>query len=219
MTRRRRPVGHPSTVTNSAYFAEIKACIESGWPAPAIIAHLKQIGAPADQIPAERALTRWRAKHLPSAVVLPHKVIADKLKGVDYKVDVLRTLSRLVPLMEDRVAAGIEAEGKMMGGLPSEATDKAAATLLAFLRDLRQVQQDLGLLPSKPNGPLVLNGQGGKVLVLESSEDLRDLLELEALEKKQLVEGQAVDAPAQIVRQAEETSVQAGGAAADRVSS
>jgi hypothetical protein len=44
-------------------------------------------------LPSKTTIQRWKKKFMPEAMVIPSKLIQEKLKGVDYKVDVLKHLS------------------------------------------------------------------------------------------------------------------------------
>ena len=90
-----------------------------------------------------------------SAMVLPPTIIQQKLKGIDFKVDVIGHLSRLVALCEDRVGRGIASEEKDFGGMPVPGNDGVMQTYLHALAQYVEVAQDLGIMKSRPQAPLI----------------------------------------------------------------
>lgn len=151
MVRRKKRRLHRSTVPRYIHFAELKDCLASGWSAPATREYLeRRYGT--DGLPGVKAIIRWRNKEMPIAAIIPHRVIAEKLKGVEYKVDSLAHLSRLVVMMEDRVGRAIEAEHSF-AGVPLPITDGVVRTYLETLGEFVDVAQKLGVLPAPPIGP------------------------------------------------------------------
>lgn len=144
-----------STVRAYPHFEELRDCLSSGWPATVAKDYLiERYGS--EGVPHTKAITRWRDKHLDVAVrVLPHSVIATKLKGVQFKVDVIGHLSRLIALCEDRVGRGLDQEDKLFGGMPLAINDNVMQTYLHALAQYVQVAQDLGILKSRPQVPFI----------------------------------------------------------------
>ena len=141
-----------STVFKYWHFDDLKACLESGWSPEGTHSYLEQVHGEDGGIPSMVAIRKWRNKHLPTAVVIPHEFIREKLQGVDYKVDVIKHLSRLIPLLEERMARGLNQEETNFGGLPLPINDQVIKTYLEALRDWVSVAQDLGLMkaPAPP---------------------------------------------------------------------
>lgn len=136
-----------STVAQYKYLRELKDCLNSGWPAGATREYLiERYGKDA---PGERAIERWRKKHLPEAAIVPHRIISEKLKGVQYKVDMIGHLGRLIVMLEDRIGRALEREGEL-GGYLLSATDQAVQVYLSALRDWMDVAQDLGVVKAPP---------------------------------------------------------------------
>lgn len=144
--KKKKRVRDQSVVKMYPYFTDLKACLESGWSPEMAYEYLEKRYGEQVKTPSAVSIRKWRDKYLPTATVVPHKFILEKLKGVDYKVDVLRNLSRLVPLMEERVARSLDQEENSFGGLPITITDSAVRTYLETLRSYVEVAQDLGLL-------------------------------------------------------------------------
>jgi len=144
-----------STVKLYEHFVDLRDCLASGWPVPTTHEYLvEKYGA--DGVPAETAIRRWRDKHMMnSATVLPPTIIQQKLKGVDFKVDIISHLSRLIALCEDRVARGLNQEDTLFGGMPLAVNDGVMQTYLHALAQYVQVAQDLGILKSRPQVPLI----------------------------------------------------------------
>ena len=144
-----------STVASYEHFVELKNCLASGWPSTTTREYLIEKNGP-DRVPSEIAIQRWRTKHMAnSAMVLPPQIIRDKLKGIDFKVDVISHLSRLIALCEDRVARGLNQEDSLFGGMPLAINDAVMGTYLHALAQYVQVAQDLGILKFRPQVPLI----------------------------------------------------------------
>lgn len=138
-----------STVFKYQYYEDLKACLQSGWSPEGTHKYCDNLYGSAPSI---MAIRRWRDKHMPTAMVIPHQFIMDKLNGVDYKVDILKHLSRLVPLLEERMARGLSQEVNSFGGLPLPVNDGVIRIYLEALRDWKTVAQDLGIMqaPAPP---------------------------------------------------------------------
>lgn len=163
---RTRDAAGVGVVQGSRYFQEIQDCLRSGWTPEAVYAVLRQRWGPLAKLPSIRTLRYYRHKYVPTAAVLPHRFIVEKLRGLDYKVDLLVMLSRLLPLLENRVAAALELEEKQLTGMPVDATDKAVATFLQASSRWWSVAADLGLVP-RPPAPAITVNEETKMLVLD----------------------------------------------------
>jgi len=161
MTRRYRKkdteywrVRDKSDVAMYEHFVELKNCLASGWPSTTTREYLLEKHG-TEGLPSEISIQRWREKHLMnSATVLPPTIIREKLKGIDFKVDVISHLSRLIAICEDRVARGLNQEDTLFGGMPLAINDSVMQTYLRALAQYVQVAQDLGILKSRPQVPL-----------------------------------------------------------------
>ena len=178
----------PSSIDRSRHKQEIIECLESGWSPETITFWLKRRFGDGDpDVPSIRPIYRYRKYHISSNRLVPTSVIKQQLKGIDYKVDLLGTLARIIWVLEDRVANNWEREKETSGGVASPNTDRAALTLLEYLREYRRVAQDLGLLPSRPDSLQVEMHQTQAIVV--SHEDVKDLAEALALTKGSLSPG------------------------------
>ena len=129
------------------HFDELKVYLANGWSAPSIHAYLeRQYGT--EGLPSIRAIQRWKNNHMPEAMVIPHRLIKTKLKGVNYKVDLLRQLARLIPLLEDRVCRGLEEE-LAIGGWPLPNNDDIIRQYLEVLEEYAQLERDFGILSTR----------------------------------------------------------------------
>lgn len=165
-----------STVYAYLHFEDLKACLESGWSPEGTHAYLEQVFVEDGGIPSMVAIRKWRDKHMPTARVIPHEFITKKLQGVDYKVDVIKHLSRLIPLLEERVARGLNQEEVTFGGLPLPINDQVVKTYLEALRDWVKVAQDLGLM--KAPAPPIIDARTQNVnFTVESARELKVVLE------------------------------------------
>lgn len=134
-----------SQVARYAHFEELVSCLESGWSPAKVHEFLVLRHGTA---PEEWTIRRWRDAHIPEAKVLPPRVMQEKLKGLDYKVDALGNLSRLVVMLEDRFARWYEQEMTM--GMVLPANDGTVRVYLEALRDYVSVAQDLGIMKAPP---------------------------------------------------------------------
>jgi len=130
---------------------------------------------PPGEIPSYKTLERWRKHNLPECRVLPQSLIDEKLEGLEAKIDLLRELAELAPLLEQRAKRSIELETTMFGGLASPNTSKAIQDYLEVLREWKRTAQDLGQMPSPPP---VEQSFTQNILMVKSEEELRKLLEL-----------------------------------------
>ena len=166
--------GDNSTVRSYKHFEELRDCLQSGWSVPKVIEYMMERHGP-EGVPHEKAIQRWRNVHMTvERMVLPHQVIERKLKGVDYKVDVIGHLSRLIVLCEDRLARGINSEEKDFGGMPVPGNDGVIQVYLQAMRDYVKVAQDLGLLKSPPPVPLIDARSQNMYVTPEVMKALRD---------------------------------------------
>lgn len=141
-------MGRRSSVLRSRHRKLIDECLASGWSPETVAWWLKfQYGEADEDIPSPWAIRRYRDRHLPTSRVVPPSLIRERLKGVDYQVDLLRTLARIIWALEQRFGTSWEQDERLLGGLASPSTLKAAQVLLEALRDFRVVAQDLGLFP------------------------------------------------------------------------
>ena len=148
--RRSKTERDRSTVVHYLYFDDLLACLESGWSPASTRGYLEDVHGDGPEVPGEMAIRRWRDRHLPTAKVIPPEFINEKLKGVDYKVDVLKHLSRMIPILEDRVARGLKQEMENFGGMPLPLNEGVVRTYLDALRDWLKVAQDLGIVKAPP---------------------------------------------------------------------
>ena len=152
--KRLKQPGDMTTVRQYRHFDELLSCLQSGWSAPTVHAYL--VERHGDKVPHEKAIQRWRNNHMPEgSMIVPHQIITRKLKGVDYKVDVIRHLSRLIAICEDRMARGIDSEETDFGGMPVSGTDGVIQTYLQAMAQYVRVAQDLGLMKARPQVPLI----------------------------------------------------------------
>ena len=87
--------------------------------------------------------------------MVPYQVIQRKLKGVDYKVDVIGHLSRLIALCEDRMARGLNQEDSLFGGMPLAVNDGVMQVYLQAIAQYVKIAQDLGIMKAPPQVPLI----------------------------------------------------------------
>ena len=136
------------------HFGELRDCLQSGWAATATREYLIERFGP-EGVPSERSIQRWREHHLDStARIVPHEVIEKKLKGIDFKVDVIAHLSRLIKLLEDRIGAGIALEDSS-GGMILPTTERAVDSYLQVIDRYVKVAQDMGIMKARPQVPLI----------------------------------------------------------------
>ena len=139
-----------STVFNYANFDELHSCLLSGWSPATTREYLVNRFNDDPGLPSEYAIRRWREKHQPTASVLPPEFIRKKLEQLDYKVDTLAHLSRMIRLQEDRLARALKQEEENFSGLPLTLTDTVLReyreTILAYWK----IAQDLGYVKALP---------------------------------------------------------------------
>ena len=182
-------MARPSSILRSRHREEINECLKSGWSPDFINLWLKlQCRDEAAEIPSVRAMYRYRKRYIPVDQVVPASVIKEKLKGIEYKVDLLPILARAIWALEQRFGANWEREQDTANGVASPNTDRAAATLLEYLREYRRVAQDLGIMPAQDDRLQVEMQHTQRLEVRE--EDLPDLIEALKLAKGQLPPGQ-----------------------------
>ena len=140
------PVKDRSKVRHYTHFDELFDCLASGWSAPAIHEYLsRRFGTRG--LPGISGINDWRKKNMPEVKVLTNDYIRMKLGDLDYKVDIVKHLSRLVPLMEDRMARGLSQEENTFCGLPLQANDGVTRVYMEAVMNLYKVMQDLGIMP------------------------------------------------------------------------
>jgi hypothetical protein len=187
-----------STVINCAYFDEIQDCIASGWPPRTVREYLvRRYGE--NGIPSDSALKRWKAKYMPEAKVLPHAIIMEKLKGINYKVDLFSHLSRLIPLLEERLGRGLKTEKDMMD-IPLEVNEGVIRSYLDSMEMWLRIAQQLGVMPKPiPAGPLIDARTQSLNMPLATDPDIAAALERTmkySLEKEKLKELRIANDPA-----------------------
>lgn len=155
-----------TAVGRSPHAREIKDRFESGWSASSVLAYLHW-RFPNEKHPGLSSLASWRKHRMPTTVVVPHALLAAKLRGIDYTVDLIGHLSRLVYLLEQRVFGALSVEESLMQGVPIQATDRAVETYLEALRDWRSCAEDLGLVPRRDKSPINVIGQQNNLNVLD----------------------------------------------------
>jgi len=160
-----------STVARYEQLEELEDCLRSGWSAAMVHEYLeKRFGSS----PHPRAIQRWREKKRIEVAVIPHQMIEKKLKGLNYKVNLLQLLSRLIPLCEERVGRALQNEEEVLGGMVTSMTDQAIKTYLEALREYKAVCQDLGIMP-KVQTPLIDARTQTLAVTPEMLDELREL--------------------------------------------
>jgi len=146
-----------STVRAYKYFTEVRDCLQSGWSAPKTREYMIELHG-LEGVPHEKAISRWREKHLDvTRVIVPHQIITRKLKGIDYKVDVIGHLSRLIALCEDRVGRGMQSEETDFGGMPVPGNDGVIQVYLQVMAQYVKVAQDLGIMKAPAPSPFLID--------------------------------------------------------------
>ena len=175
-------MARPSSILRSRHKEEIEECLKSGWSPETVVWWLRlRYGAHGPDLPSPRALYRYRQRHIPKDKIVPASLIREKLKEVDYQVDLLQTLGRATWALEQRLVCSWRGEQEMSNVVLSPHTDRAALTLLEFLREYRRVAQDLGIMPAHPEQLRMELHQTQEIVV--SPEQLSDLAEAVALAK------------------------------------
>mgnify|MGYP001581332187 CR=1 FL=1 len=180
--KRAKKPGDRSTVFNYKQFDELLACLQSDWPSTTTRQYLIDRFGP-EGVPGLKAICRWREKHLDVASrVIPHSIIQKKLKGVQFKVDVIGHLSRLVALCEDRMARGLEQEEQF--GMPLAVNDGVMQVYLQAIRDYVKVAQDLGIMKAPVPSPFLIDARTQQLIVTpETLQSLRETVkEIKKLE-------------------------------------
>ncbi len=150
--RDRKPVDK-STVAQYKYFEELKHCLGSNWSSTGTREYLIERYGP-DGVPSKIAIQRWRSKNLETLPrVIPHEVIEKKLKGVDYRVDLLKHWSRMVYLTGERMLQMYDVEEK--SGVPFSMNDGVYDVYMRALEKYTKLAQDLGIVRSAPVAPLI----------------------------------------------------------------
>lgn len=165
-----------SSVFAYASFDELKACLLSGWSPATTREYLVNRFNDDPGIPSEVAIRKWRDKHCPTAAVIPPEFIRKKLSELDYKVDTLAHLSRMIRLQEDRLSRALDQEEKNFDGLPLPVTDtilrEYRETLLAYWK----IAQDLGYVKSPPP-PIIDMRTQNNYYTLEAMRELKVVAE------------------------------------------
>ena len=181
-------MARPSSILRSRHKEEIEECLRSGWSPETVVWWLKRRDGDDDpDAPSVRAVYRYRKQHIPTNAIVPASILRQKLKDLDYKVDLLNTLGRISWALEQRFATSWEREQEKSQALATPNTDRAALTLLEYLREYRAVAQDLGIMPAQAEQLRVEMYHTQTFEVRE--EDLPELVEALALTKGRLPPG------------------------------
>ena len=181
-------MARPSSILSSRHKEEIVDLLRSGWSPETVVWWLeRRYGDEDAEVPSVRAVYRYRKRHIPIDAFVPASIIREKLKDLDYKVDLLNTKGRMIWALEQRVAACWQAEQEKSGVLGSPNTDRAALTLLEYPKEYRRVAQDLGIMPAQAEH-LRVEMHHTQILELRE-EDLPELVEALALTKRRLPPG------------------------------
>jgi hypothetical protein len=103
-----------------------------------------------------RMLKRYKDM-LPPHLFLPPTYLAELTKGVQVHVDVVSKLGALIRYQEMRISQFAPKEKDWPLGITSEQQRKEVLTLAQLLKDMRDTQIALGLLPGVLPGTAVLN--------------------------------------------------------------
>lgn len=136
-----------STVTTYEHFRDVKECLASGWSCEYLREYLTQRYG-SHGVPGLRALQRWKAKNMPTAKIIPSHIIDDKLKGVDYQVDIIKHMSRYVFLLEDRFLRWWDKEEKLDLVMPQN--DGPSREYREAMGQWLKAAQDLGIVRAPP---------------------------------------------------------------------
>ncbi len=83
-------MARPSSILRSRHKEEIEECLRSGWSPETVVWWLKlRYGEEDSDVPSARAVYRYRERHIPIDAFVPASIIREKLKDLDYKVDLL----------------------------------------------------------------------------------------------------------------------------------
>lgn len=96
-------MGRKSSVIGSQHEREIKAFLRSGWAPERIHSYLVALHGEGSGVPSAKAMGRFRATHIPPAMILPESVIKRAMRGLRYRVDTLKVLDRLIWAQEERI--------------------------------------------------------------------------------------------------------------------
>ena len=170
-----------SFVLQSTFKDEIEECLRSGWSPERIVWFLKRMyGTDHPGIPSSRTLYRFREKHIGLGSIVPANLIKKRLQNTTYKIDLLAELAQIAWALSERVASAWQRE-QDSGSLSAE-TDRAAQTLLQYLREYKQVAQDLGVMPVRTDQVRLEVESVEKLEIRE--EDMPDLVDALTLTKR-----------------------------------
>lgn len=96
-------------------------------------------------LPSARTISRWRDRHMPAAEILPSGLVERKLKDLEVKVDLFRSLQQVYRLLEDRLCRSMQTEEGLPASMPS--VDKDVETLLRVGEMMWRIGQDIGVNP------------------------------------------------------------------------
>jgi len=126
-----------STVAKYPYFRDLRECLAHGWSCGATLRYFEwRYGL--DGLPSQRALERWRKKHMSDTL------IRENLMDSGYVVDVTEHLNRLIPILEYRIARGFQVEKRRFKGMLQSACDDAVRVYLDTLKLWVSVTERIG---------------------------------------------------------------------------
>jgi len=96
-------------------------------------------------LPSARTITRWRDRHMPPGEILPPGLVERKLKQLDTKIDLLKSLQQVYRLAEDRLSRATQTEEGLPAPMPG--VDRAVETLLRVGEMMWRIGQDIGVNP------------------------------------------------------------------------
>jgi hypothetical protein len=141
------------SVEQHPLFGEIRELLRYRFSAETIVGMMRwQYGQLLEQtpLPSARTITRWRDRHMPPGDIMPAGLVERKLKDIEVKVDLFRSLQQVYRLAEDRLSRATETEEGLPAPMPG--VDKAVETLLRVGDMFWKVGQDLGIYPRSGGG-------------------------------------------------------------------
>ena len=140
------------SVEQHPLFDEIHELLRYRFSAETIVGMMRwQYGQLLEQtpLPSARTITRWRDRHMAPGDILPAGLVERKLKDLEVKVDLFRSLQQVYRLAEERLARATETEEGLPAPMPG--VDKAVETLLRVGDMMWRIGQDIGVNP-RPGG-------------------------------------------------------------------
>ena len=92
-------------------------------------------------MPSAKAMGRFRAAHMPAAMVLPGSVIRRAMKGLRYRVDTLKVLDRLIWAQEERIGRLWEQERE--SGVAQPYLQASFRVALEYVLQRHRIAQEL----------------------------------------------------------------------------